>query len=213
MRLYLSSFKIGKYPERLVNLIGERKNVAIVLNALDYKEESRKKFLLSETEMFSKLGFKVTELDLRKYFCKKKEELENILRFQGLVWVTGGNTFLLRRAMKQSGFDEVITKILKEDTIVYGGFSAGCVVLHKNLRGLEITDDPFILAEGYDSEIEWSGLGLLEFAIVVHYNSDHSESRESDKEIEFYKKNNILFEPLRDGEVIVVDGVKEEILK
>lgn len=212
MRLYLSSFKIGKYPERLVELVGTGSNVAIILNALDYKEESRKKFLLSETEVFSGLGFRVIEIDLRKYFGKK-EELENLLRSQDLVWVTGGNTFLLRRAMKQSGFDEVITKILKEDSIVYAGFSAGCVVLHKNLHGLEITDSPLVLATGYNTEIEWSGLGLLEFAIAVHYDSDHSESEETNEEIEFYKKNNIPFEPLRDGEVIIIKGEKKEILR
>lgn len=35
-----------------------------------------------------------------------EESLEAKLKEFGLVWAVGGNTFLLRRAMRQSGFDE-----------------------------------------------------------------------------------------------------------
>src|SRR3989344_882968 len=45
MRLYLSSFKIGNHPEKLVELTGSSKNAVVILNALDYKPESRTKFL------------------------------------------------------------------------------------------------------------------------------------------------------------------------
>ncbi len=212
MKLYLSSFKIGKYPERLVELVGNGKRAVVILNALDYKQESRDNFLLSETKMLTDLGFEVEELDLRKYFGKQ-EYLEKYLRKKNLVWVNGGNTFLLRRAMKQSGFDIVISKLLKEDVIVYSGFSAACVVLHKDLHGIELTDDPNILADGYVKDVEWFGLGLIDFSIVVHYDSDHSESEATVEEIKYYKKNGIPHKLLRDGEVIVIDGNKTEILK
>lgn len=212
MRLYLSSFKIGNQPQRLVELVGPSKNAVVILNALDYKPESRTKFLGSEMEMLRGLGFEVEELDLRKYFGKEKE-LEDLLRQKDLVWINGGNTFLLRRAMKQSGFDQVITKLLKEDAIVYSGFSAACCVLHKDLHGIEITDDPNTTLEGYDKEIIWEGLGLVDFAMVVHYDSDHSEGEMANEEVEYYKKNNVPYKTLRDGEVIIINGDILEILK
>ena len=40
------------------------------------------------------------------------------------IEVTGGNTFVLRRAMKASGFDDLITRMLDGDEIVYGGFGS-----------------------------------------------------------------------------------------
>ena len=213
MRLYLSSFKIGNHPEKLVELTGtDPKKAVLILNALDYKPESRTKFLNSETEMLKDLGFDVEELDLRDYFGKQNE-LEEFLKNKGLVWINGGNTFLLRRAMKLSGFDIVIIKLLKEDAIVYAGFSAACCVLHKNLHGIELADDPNTLSEGYNSEIIWEGLGLVNFAVVVHYNSDHSESEITNQEVEYYINNNIPFKTLKDGEALIVNGDKLEILK
>ena len=46
--------------------MGSGKNAVVILNALDYKPESRTKFLGSETEMLIGLGFNVEEIDLRK---------------------------------------------------------------------------------------------------------------------------------------------------
>lgn len=212
MKLYLSSFKIGNHPEKLVELVGGGKNAALILNALDYKPESRHKFLKSETEMLEGLGFSAEEIDLRSYFGKEKE-LKEKLQAKDMVWINGGNTFLLRRAMKQSGFDSVIKKLLAEDRVVYAGFSAACAVLHKDLHGVEFSDDPNIVVDGYNKEIIWDGLGLLAFNIAVHYDSDHPESEAVNEEIEYYKKNNIPYKPLRDGEVIVVNGDNIEIIK
>jgi dipeptidase E len=211
MRLYLSSFKIGNQPQNLVELVGLNKNTVVILNARDHKQERRNEYLLGETEALNDLGFEVEELDLRNYFGKEKE-LEEFLRKKDLVWIEGGNTFLLRRAMKQSGFDNVIKKLLKEDSIVYGGFSAAVVVLQKSLHGLDIVDNPNNISEGYDSEVIWDGLGILNYNVSVHYKSDHPESALVDKEVQYNKDNNIPYKTLRDGEVLIINGDKTEII-
>ncbi len=212
MKLYLSSFDIGDYPEKLIELTSPGKKAVVILNALDHKAPARKEWLNSQTQTLGNLGFEVEELDLRKYFGKQ-DELEKLLQNKNLVWINGGNTFILRRAMKQSGFDTVITDLVKRDKIVYAGFSAGCVVLHKDLHGLDITDDPNIVPEEYDTAIPWEGLGLINFSIAVHYQSNHSETELTDKEIEYYKTNNIPYKTLRDGEVIVSIGDTVEVLE
>ena len=211
MRLYLSSFKIGNQPQNLVELVGLNKNTVVVLNARDHKQERRNEYLLGETEALNDLGFEVEELDLRNYFGKEKA-LEKFLRTKGLVWIDGGNTFLLRRAMKQSGFNNVITKLLKGDSIVYGGFSAAVVVLQKSLHGLDIVDNPNNISDGYNSEIIWDGLGILDYNVSVHYKSDHPESALVDKEVQYNKDNNIPYKTLRDGEVLIINGDKTEII-
>src|SRR3989344_8316818 len=211
MRLFLSSFKIGNQPQNLVELVGLNKNTVVVLNARDHKQECRNEYLLGETEALNDLGFEVEELDLRNYFGKEKA-LEKFLRTKGLVWIDGGNTFLLRRAMKQSGFNNVITKLLKGDSIVYGGFSAAVVVLQKSLHGLDIVDNPNNISDGYNSEIIWDGLGILDYNVSVHYKSDHPESALVDKEVQYNKDNNIPYKTLRDGEVLIINGDKTEII-
>src|SRR5690242_12570868 len=114
MRLYLSSFKMGNQPERLVALAGSGKRVALVLNALDDNRDNRAKWLMSQTEALNQLGFVVDELDLRTCFGKP-EELRGFLKEKDMIWINGGNTFLLRRAMRQRGFDSIIHELLRVD--------------------------------------------------------------------------------------------------
>jgi len=130
-----------------------------------------------------------------------------------MVWVYGGNTFVLKRACEQSGFGEIIKEMILKDEIVYAGFSAGVVILSNSMKGLEIVDDPNIVPEGYKSDFSWEGLGILDYHVAVHYKSDHSESADIDKEIEYCEKNNIPYKTLSDGEVIVVNGEETKFFK
>src|ERR1700687_5301747 len=137
MRLYLSSFDLGNRPEELVALVVPRRRAAIVVNALDNRSEPPAVWLSKQTGKLAGLRFTVVELDLRDYF-ESSFELGTLLRDIDVVWVNGGNAFLLRRAMEQSGFDVLIKSALARDEIVYAGFSAGTVVASDSLRGLEI---------------------------------------------------------------------------
>jgi dipeptidase E len=210
MRLYLSSFRIGNYPQRLIGLMGDNKKACVIANAVDHKD-GRQERLQKEIDDLNKLGFQAEELDLREYFGKEKD-LENKLSKYGIVWVRGGNCFVLKRAFEQSGFDVVIKNFLKEDKIVYGGYSAGVCIVSPNLHGTEIVDDPNVVPLGYESNFNWDGLHLIDYVVSVHYKSDHPESADVDKEVEYFIENKINYKTLRDGEVIVVDSDKEEIL-
>lgn len=165
---------------------------------------------MREFEDLSSLGFDCTEIDLRTFFNTSITVAD--LTPYDLIWVRGGNVFNLRRAMRQSGFDSVITELLHNDAIVYGGYSAGGCVLAPSFEGYTIVDDPYDVPEGYDSEVPMEGLGLLPYAIEPHYKSDHPESRDIDKEVDFMEEHGIPYKTLKDGEVLVVDGDREEIL-
>mgnify|MGYP001574655138 CR=1 FL=1 len=118
---------------------------------------------------------------------------------------------MLRRAFKQSGFDNIIKELLAKDEIVYAGYSAGGCVLAPSLHGYEIVDPVDITAEDYEKEIIWEGLNIVPYAFSPHYKSDHPESADVDKEVAYMQENNIPFKTLRDGEVIVTEGDKETI--
>lgn len=212
MRLYLSSYRIGNYGSELVRLVGTGAHVAVIMNAGDYKlEPERGESLQKEIDDLQALGFITKEIDLRNFFGKK-EELKKTLEKFDLVYVRGGNTFILKRAFEASGFDSIIIQMLKDDSIVYSGYSAGVVILAPSMHGLEIVDDPNIVPEGYEKEFSWNGLGILPYSVAVHYKSDHPESAGVDQEIEYCINNNIPYKTLRDGEVIVIEGDKETLL-
>jgi dipeptidase E len=209
MRLYLSSYRLGDHAEKLSALMRGGQCIAAIGNALDFiPADTRRNYeatIYSPIEEFAELGFEAENLDLRDYFGRP-ERLAGHLRSFDLVWVLGGNAFLLRRAMRQSGFDGVIRDMLAADAIAYGGFSAGAVTVTPTLRGIELMDEPEMLAEGYDADIIWEGLGLVDFSIVPHYRSDHDEAEAAEKAVAWFAENGLPFKTMRDGDVFVVDG-------
>ncbi|GEP11297.1 Type 1 glutamine amidotransferase-like domain-containing protein [Methylobacterium gnaphalii] len=209
MRLYLSSLDLGDTPAELVAL-APRGRVALIMNALDGDEASRGMWRATETDALQALGFTVDELDLRRFFGDAAG-LRTALAGFDMVWINGGNTFVLMRAMRLSGFDRIITDRLAEDSIVYGGFSAATVAATPSLRGIEAVDDPNEVPEGYPSEIVWDGLGLVPFRVAVHYRSDHPESADVEREIAFYEREGLAYRTLRDGQVLIVSDAVEKV--
>ncbi len=212
MRLYLSSFRIGNKPEELLKLLGTGRRTALILNAMDFMNaKDRADDFGREAERLKVIGLEPTEVDLREYFGKPNELKQKLSEFD-LIWVRGGNAFVLRRAFKQSGADAVIPELLSEDRIVYGGYSAGIDMLTPSLHGAELVDDPHIIPEGYDTEIVWECLDLLPYSIAPHYKSDHPESAAIDKSVEYLIDNHLPFIALRDGEVIAVNGDEHRVV-
>lgn len=209
MNLYLSSYMIGDHADRLREMAGGRgARMAIITNALDgiateaQLEFARNRF--DPDEYFAAYGFDPSLIDLRRY-GGRQEALRALLQRHSVIWVLGGNTFLLRRAMRESGFDQIIGDLLASG-IVYGGWSAGACVAGDSLRAVGIMDEPHAEAAGYlSSEVIWEGLGLVPFTIVPHFESDHAEAPLAAKAVAWATDQDIEFRPLRDGEVIVVE--------
>lgn len=208
MNYYLSSYKIGgkKEIQQLKDLIPPNRRTAYVSNALDFSDdfERRKQSEQSDIYELKSVGLKVENFDLRNYF-DKPEKLENDLRQYGVIWVRGGNVFVLRQAMKLSGFDKVLKKFAKEDSdILYGGYSAGICVLAPSLKGLRLVDD--VTKHPYSShdEVIWEGLKLIDYEIIPHYKSDHPETELINRVVEEYKKSGTPYRTLSDGQAIII---------
>jgi dipeptidase E len=207
MKFYLSSYKLGNELDKLKELLpSENKKTAYISNALDFSDdlERRKKSEQSDIEQLEELGLDIEIVDLRDYFNKQGELEERMSEF-GVIWVRGGNLFVLRQAMKLSGFDEILKKLVKKDNILYGGYSAGVCVLSTTLKGMNLVDDPNIKPYGDQSEIAWDGLGILNYSVIPHYQSDHAEAESAKKAVEYMIENKMLFKALKDGEVIIVE--------
>lgn len=207
MKLYLSSYRVGNDTAGLKKLVGKSgAKVAIIDNARDYSTDLERKAasLQNEFDDMSQLGFVAEHVDLRNYFGKTKELVEKLSTFD-LVWVGGGNSFLLRKAMEQSGFDQVIEALIKTNKLVYAGYSAAIAVIAPSLEGVELVDDPNVEAEQYDPGTIWEGYGLIDFYPIVHYDSDHPESKLVDIELEHVKSKGIKYKTLRDGDTIIID--------
>ena len=206
MKFYLSSYRMGNEAKKLKKMIPRNRKTAVIMNALDCYDdlERRKEGEEREINGLAKVGLNGEILDLRSYF-NQKEKLRRKIEEFGVFWVTGGNTFVLRQAMKLSGFDVILKSLVKRRDILYGGYSAGIAVLTPTLKSIEVVDNPKARPYGRKSKVIWDGLGIIDYAIVPHYKSKHPESKMCGKIVEHLIQNKVPFKALRDGEVILME--------
>lgn len=205
MKFYLSSYKLGNEVDTLKALIPTNKKTAFISNALDFSSdlERRKKSEQSDVDDLTGVGLDVELVDLRDYF-DRKDELEKKLNEFGVIWVRGGNVFVLREAMKRSGFDVILKQLTQKEGILYGGYSAGVCVLAPTLKGIDLVDDSSVRPYGDDIETIFEGLNIIDYSVVPHYQSNHPESEKMETVVEYMKRNEIPFKTLKDGEVVVI---------
>ncbi|HEX7858467.1 MAG TPA: Type 1 glutamine amidotransferase-like domain-containing protein [Sphingobium sp.] len=205
--LYLSSYMLGDHADRLLAMAGGAgARMAVLTNALDaIPLEAQLNFVRTKYDpltYFFQNGFDPSLFDLRRYFGRP-HELASLLRQYRIIWALGGNSFLLRRAMRDSGFDTILPDLLKRG-IVYAGWSAGACVAGDLMSAVAAMDEPNVTAPGYltTDPIE-TGLGLLPYQIIPHYESDHPETSAARGAVEWAMKHGVKYVPLRDGEVII----------
>ncbi len=204
---------MGNYPEKLKELVGkEGAKVAVSVNALDFSTDLPRvaQRLEDEIKGLAALGFMAEQLDLRNYF--DNGNLAEVLKNYDMVWITGGNTFILAKAFRQSGFDKVFEDLVASGQLVYGGYSAAFCVLAKSLHGIELVDDKDAEVESYESGEVWDGLGVIDFHPIVHFRSNHHESDDVEKEYEYVVKNKIPHKTFKDGDVYLVNGDQKTVL-
>ncbi len=207
MKFYLSSYRLGNETEKLKKLIPNKK-IGYIPNARDYSTvdpEIKVNRTDRDSALLNELGIEAETIDLTNYF-NKKDELRKKLEELGAVFISGGNVFVLRQAMKLSGLDEILKEFKdKNNDFLYAGYSAAGCVLAPDLKAYAIVDDAAETPYGGLKETIWEGLGFVDFAFMPHWDSNHPESTDIDKEIAYCKENNIPYKAVRDGEVIIIE--------
>ena len=208
MKSYLSSYKLGNELEKLDSLLKLTSGkFGYIPNALDFSgadPDWKSKYIKADIDDLHAKGVEVELLDLKEFFGNKNA-LREKLQSLGGVYVSGGSTFVLRQAMKLSGFDELFPGLSGRNDFLYIAYSAGVCVLTKTLKYYAITDNATDFPYPQLKETIWEGLGVLDFIFEPHYDSDHPESKSTDKEIKKLVDEKVLFKAYRDGEVFIID--------
>ena len=191
---------------KLIYNMYEQYHIEAIENAVDVFPDGERKTngIIDKCKDLEILGFKPEILDLRNYFGKK-DELFEFLKTRKAYYAIGGNAFVLRTAMKLSGFDEYLKMVSKLPDYLYSGFSAGICVLSTDLRGIHLVDPTDIYP--YEEKITtWEGIGLIDYMPVPHYDTpEHKESSFMYDVVKYLEKNNLPYRTLRDGDVIIED--------
>lgn len=204
MKYYLSSYELGSETEKLKALVPKGK-IAYIPNARDFTgadPDRKAKRTTNDMNSLGELGLEVELVNLQDYFGRKNE-LKKKLEDLGAIFISGGNVFVLRQAMKLSGLDEILKEIQNTD-FLYAGYSAAGCVLARSLKGMDLVD-PLDTPYPGQREVIYEGLGFVDFRFMPHWDSNHPESADTEKEIAYCKENNISYRAIRDGEVIVIE--------
>jgi len=207
MKLYLSSYKFGNDYKSLKNILKKGAKIGHINNSRDWigvNEKNKQDALIEEMTFLENLGFDCEHLDLKKYFGQEDILKTKLEQLDG-VWVCGGNTFVLRQAMRLSGFDNIFKQLQKNKDFFWGGYSAGICILSDSLKYIDQVDDSDNLPYEEIKSPIYEGLGIFNFALLPHYKSEHHESEMIEKEVERCIKNKWLFKALKDGEVLILE--------
>ncbi|MGW0019714.1 Type 1 glutamine amidotransferase-like domain-containing protein [Rhodococcus sp. NPDC003382] len=205
MRLFLSSYRFGADPAALLRVTGPPGPLAVIANAADsWPAQARQSSLNSEFGPLRELGFDPVEVDLRDHVGAPESLRARLSEFR-VVWVRGGNTFVLRAQLARSGGDTVLTDLVRSGALAYAGYSAGACVVTPTLRGVEFSDDPGEVEPTCGIAPQWDGLGLVDFAIVPHVGGSPLDNGGSRRAVDLLTRNGIAFRALTDDDTIVVD--------
>lgn len=217
MRLFLASNDLGNYANKLSEMVGDANRKTLVIsNARDYKTpEARLESLNHDLALLKDAGLEPIELDLRPFFGKPEELRKYIEEYQpGLVFVMGGNLFLVATALRESGMDDTIRQGLNDDKFVYGGYSAGSMVASKDLK--QYLDNYSKDNGRYDESIAiygkacTDGLGLLDEYVCPHADRDRF-AKYCEEAIEKLPARGLTPIKLNDTDVFVIEGKTKKV--
>lgn len=209
MRLFLSSYRFGADPGLFTAVTRTPGRIAVIANAADaWPATARSAAVTSEMGPLRSLGFSPEEVDLREYADDPSALRDRLAEFPA-VWVRGGNTFVLRARLALSGGDAVLTELVRENRIAYGGYSAGACVAAPSLRGLEFSDDPGEVRATCGCEVVWDGLGWIDHAIVPHAGASLLDDGGVGQTLHYLREHHLPYVALTDDEAVVVDTVPD----
>ncbi len=204
MRLFLSSYRFGSDPSRLLQVTRGPGRVAVIANAGDtWPSRARESSVTSEFGPLRGLGYEPEEVDLRDHLGDPGGLRARLATFSS-VWVRGGNTFVLRAQLARSGGDTVLTDLVRTGALAYAGYSAGACIATPTLKGLEFSDDPDEVLEIGAGPVVWDGLGWVDLAIVPHAGDSVLGDDGVDRTLEYLRRESIPFVALGDDDALVI---------
>lgn len=100
----------------------------------------------------------------------------------------------------------MLSELLRTDSIVYAGYSAGPCVLGPTLCGFETIEDPSVTRLHGGAPV-FEGLGVLDCVVVPHVGIRGNRTSQLLQQLaDRHERAGTPVCRLRDGEVLVVDG-------
>jgi dipeptidase E len=184
-----------KYGYDLTGIPKDQMKVGYVITASKGARAFGQKLKETIIPTIKENGYSIEEIDI---VGKSEDELRNFFKDKNVIHIEGGNTFYLLKAIRETGFAEILKELLNEGKI-YIGTSAGAYVMCPTIDVADWNDETVDRFNVSD----FTALNYVPFVLKVHYKD---EAKELVKE-----KMKTLKYPLRilrDGQGILVEDGK-----
>jgi dipeptidase E len=134
-----------------------------------------------------------------------QKEIEEIIRRAALVYIPGGNTFLLNHRLHVSGVIASLKRKIQAGLPLVG-FSAGMIICGPNIitsKDMNTVETP-----------HFDGLNVSPFNFVAHYNADdYGQSVHDDWLMDYHVFHDNAVLMLNDGAYVKADGKKTTLMR
>lgn len=164
------------------------------------KGTQNKEYILRHQRRMDDLEWDYEEIDIEG---KTQTELKNLLKDKDIVYVEGGSSFYLLKAIRESGFDKIVKELIDKG-IPYVGTSAGSYVACPTIEMATWKHQ-----DKYDhcGITDFSAMNIVPFLVTAHYNPEYKE-----KIKEGMAKSKYSTRILKDGQAILVKDDTYEFL-
>ncbi len=138
-------------------------------------------------------------IDNTKRGVEAKKAIQNLLT-ANILMVTGGNTFILLDNLYQSGLFQAIKEFTKKRSFVFGGFSAGAIIMSPTIKISGALNYNNKTDENTVGITNLTGLSLIDFEVYPHYVESEQENFNKYEEHTKYRVKTI-----KNDEFIILD--------
>lgn len=140
-------------------------------------------------------GYNFEDIDIEG---KSKQEIINFFKDKNIIHMEGGNSFYLIRAIRETGFAEILKELLDEGK-VFIGTSAGAYMMCPSIEVSDWDETGKIRFNVTD----FTALNYVPFVLKVHYKDEQEE-----KVKEKMKTLKYPLRILKDGQGILIEDNK-----
>ncbi|WP_216693352.1 Type 1 glutamine amidotransferase-like domain-containing protein [Dietzia psychralcaliphila] len=162
MNLLLLSLGVGAVPDFIAEHVA-RPAPAVRIGYLNDAASpyAGAEFVAAERAQLSDLGYVLTDITAADF--GDAGAFASALDGVDVLYVAGGNTFVLLAALRRHGADAVLVDRVRAG-LPYIGSSAGSVITGPSIEPISLMDDPSAAPDLADR----SGLGLVETVVIPH---------------------------------------------
>ncbi len=171
----------------------ERSAPVIIITTAS-KQGSTNPYIQKAYQQFVTLGFSNV-----RFFDLLTDTIES-LKTAAIIYVGGGNTFRLLKALKDSGADQILRDFCEQSNGIYVGVSAGSLIVGQSIASAVGHDDNNV------NLTDLTGLRIVPYLLLVHYTEKDAE------DLTMLEQNFPKVRTLTDSQAIIHQGENEQLI-